>query len=223
MQRNRCSTSAEYAPLRDRRSGGPVVPDRKSRVTRVWSVGLTRTHGDDMANVLHVNVWSNALTRGVVRWPTLDTAAYTGNPLGSHETSDALLGDAHLPLGQFHVNSGSSIRPAALEVDRPDLPGQHAVAQHARRRTSLRPRVVAAGGDAQDPTHRRYGILGPVRAHELESLDGIDPVSRANQAAAFDNISRSSRNCRFSRRSRRSSSRSADVSPSERDPLSRSA
>ena len=42
-------------------------------MTRVWSVGLTRTHGDDMANVLHVNVWSNALTRGVVRWPTLDS------------------------------------------------------------------------------------------------------------------------------------------------------
>jgi hypothetical protein len=45
--------------------------------------------------------------------------------------------------------------------------------------------------------------------HELESLDGIALVSRANQATAFERIARSSRSWRTSRRSRRSSSRSS--------------
>jgi hypothetical protein len=48
-------------------------------------------------------------------------------------------------------------------------------------------------------------------------------VSRANQAAAFDRISRSNLGWRFSRRSRLSSSRSAVVRPSARRPALRSA
>ena len=59
--------------------------------------------------------------------------------------------------------------------------------------------------------------------HEPEPFGGIVFVCRANQAAAFDRISRSSRSCRFSRRSRLSSSRSAVVSPSLRWPALRSA
>jgi hypothetical protein len=58
------------------------------------------------------------------------------------------------------------------------------------------------------PTHR---ILGLVGSHESEDLGGIDPVSRANQAAAFARISCSSRSRRFSRRNRSNSSRSAAV------------
>jgi len=38
-------------------------------------------------------------------------------------------------------------------------------------------------------------IAGLVRLHELVDSGGIEPVSRANQAAAFARISRSSRNC----------------------------
>ena len=38
----------------------------------MWSNALTRPHGDDKAKVPLVHVWSNALTRSVVRWPTLD-------------------------------------------------------------------------------------------------------------------------------------------------------
>ena len=48
-------------------------------------------------------------------------------------------------------------------------------------------------------------------------------VSCANQAAAFDKMSRSTFSCRFSRRSRVSSVRSAVVRPSVRRPASRSA
>src|SRR5207302_5757668 len=73
---------------------------------------------------------------------------------------------------------------------------------------------AAHGGDLMD---------GLVCGHELESLDGIVLVSRANQAAAFERIARSSRSCRFSRRSRRSSSCSSVVRPSVRSPASRAA
>ena len=41
-----------------------------------------------------------------------------------------------------------------------------------------------------------------MRSYELVDPDGIESVSRANQAAAFDRISRSMRSCRTSRRSR---------------------
>jgi hypothetical protein len=54
----------------------------------------------------------------------------------------------------------------------------------------------------------------------LERRDGVAPVSRANQAAAFARISRSSRGTRISRRRRLSSSRSAVVRPSLRRPSS---
>ena len=91
-----------------------------------------------------------------------------------------------------------------------------------RRATPL-PRVVPAGGDIQQATLCGYRIVGLVRPHELVSSDGIEPASRANQAAAFANISRSRFNCRFSRRSRRISSRSWVVSPSASLPSSRSA
>ncbi len=52
-----------------------------------------------------------------------------------------------------------------------------------------------------------------VIAHEPEPFAGIAFVSRANQAAAFERISRSSLSRRFSRRRRLSSSRSAVVRP----------
>ncbi len=80
------------------------------------------------------------------------------------------------------------------------------------------PRVVPAGGDLQHPAHARNRILGLMRSYELVDPDGIESVSRANQAAAFDRISRSMRSCRTSRRSRASSSWSLLRSPSVRLP-----
>ena len=91
------------------------------------------------------------------------------------------------------------------------------------RRATPCPSVVPTGGDAQQATLCGYRIVGLVRPHELVSSDGIEPASRANQAAAFANISRSRFNCRFSRRSQRISSRSWVVSPSASLPSSRSA
>ena len=57
--------------------------------------------------------------------------------------------------------------------------------------------------------------------YELESLDGSELVSQANQAAAFRRMSRSSRRALTSRRRRRTSSRSSAVRPSARRPSSR--
>ena len=71
--------------------------------------------------------------------------------------------------------------------------------------------------------HRGYWITILIRLHESEDFSGIEPVSRANQAAAFDRISRSMRSCRFSRRRRTNSFRSSVVNPSLRLPSSRSA
>jgi len=100
---------------------------------------------------------------------------------------------------------------------------QRRVRDGARRPPSASPRVVPAGGDIQQSAHRGHGVCGLVLLHELESFGGTELVSRANQAAAFDKISRSIFSCRFSRRSRRNSSRSAVVNPSALRPSSRSA
>lgn len=98
-------------------------------------------------------------------------------------------------------------------VNGADALDQRRVAFRASRRRPFRPRIIAAGGDAQHPA---YGDRknGPVCAHESEPLDGTAFVSRANQAAAFERILRSSLSCLFSLRSRASSLRSALARPS---------
>src|SRR5713226_7542758 len=105
-------------------------------------------------------------------------------------------------------------------MNRADARREFRVGARPRRWRPLAPRIVAAGGDGQHPAHRGNPVIGLIRVHELERRDGTEPVSVANQAAAFDSISRSSRSTRFSRRSRLSSSRSAVVSPSLRRPSS---
>src|SRR3989442_714175 len=116
-----------------------------------------------------------------------------------------------------------AVRPARVAVHRLDLSGHLHIGPRARRERALAPRVIPAGGDTQRATQGGHGMHGLMCGHELESLDGIEVVSRANQAAAFLRISRSSRSARFSRRSRRTSSCSTVVSPSWRRPASRSA
>src|ERR1700758_5752512 len=83
----------------------------------------------------------------------------------------------------------------------------------------LHPRIVAAGGDTQQLAHGDDRVTRLVIAHEPEPFAGIAFVSRANQAAAFERISRSTRSWRFSRRSWLSSSRSAVVRPPSPRPV----
>ena len=108
---------------------------------------------------------------------------------------------------------------------RPHVP--HGSARSARCRSfppqqpPLPPRIVAAGGDTQQSAHGGDRISRLVIAHEGEPFGGIAFVSRANQAAAFERISRSSLSWLFSRRRRLSSSRSAVIRPPSPRPVSR--
>lgn len=53
------------------------------------------------------------------------------------------------------------------------------------RRNALGLRVTPGGGDAQHQIHCGHRINGLIRSHVLEDLPCTEPVSRANQAAAF--------------------------------------
>src|SRR5262249_36967495 len=140
-----------------------------------------------------------------------------------HERRHALA--AHVdPLGcKLGVNAGGTIRPLGSRMDRNDAIPQHGILARAPRRAASRPRMIAAGGDAQNTAHRGHRMNGPVLAHESVSFGGTVFVSRANQAAARERMSRSTLSWRFSRRKRWSSWRSAEVNPSARRPSSRSA
>ena len=114
------------------------------------------------------------------------------------------------------MNTRRTICAPRTRVCGPDALGQPCILARPLRRTTFQPRVEAADGDPQQATCRRAPsvpdrcgdrIACPVRLHELEDPDGIESVSRANQAAAFARISRSRRSCLFSRRRRASSSR----------------
>ncbi len=122
-------------------------------------------------------------------------------------------GDLFTYAGQVPPsNSGRyTVRPVAFLVALLDFLQQLCVRLRSGRRGSLEPRIVSAGRDSQHSTLRGNRIFGLMSLHELEPPDGIEPVSRANQAVAFAKISRSSFTCRSSRFSRLSSSRSGVV------------
>jgi hypothetical protein len=121
------------------------------------------------------------------------------------------------------MNPRRAVRAARLPMARADLLEQSVVRLRPGARAAPVPRMVPAGGDAQDAAHRGNRMGGLIRLHESEPFEGIDPVARANQAAAFFRISRSSRSVAFSRRRRCSSVRSSAVRPSVRRPAFRSA
>ena len=95
----------------------------------------------------------------------------------------------------------------------PDPPQQRGVGNGMKGRWPMPPSVETSLGHAEHARHGGNREAGLVRAHEPEEPDDAAPVSRANQAAAFDKISRLTRNCLFSRRSRDNSSRSAALTP----------
>ena len=92
---------------------------------------------------------------------------------------------------ELGMDAGCAVGPARDAVNVADASEHCSIALGAGRRRPALPRVVPAGGDPQQPAHRGDGIEGPVGSHKLEDPDGIEPVSRANQAAAFASISRS--------------------------------
>ena len=127
----------------------------------------------------------------------------------SHQSSYALASDVDTVSGELGVNARRPVGTTAALMNVADARLEHIVALPAPRRLAVSPRVEPARGDAEHAGHRGGAVAGLIRSHELERFPGTEPVSRANQAAAFASISRSSRNRRFSRRRRRSSSRAS--------------
>src|SRR5438445_727372 len=149
--------------------------------------------------------------------------AHALQPGAPHQPGHPLTANVEAAGGELGMNPGDAVGPARLAMDRLDLRGEFHIGPGAGRQRPLAPGEVPAGGDTQhaaQPGDRMEGLMG---GHELESLDGLEVVSRANQAAAFFRISRSSRSCRTSRRSRRTSSRFSVVRPSVRWPASSAA
>jgi len=120
----------------------------------------------------------------------------------AHHTRHPIQARSVLLSLEIRVDPRRTVRPVALLVELLDLLQQHCVRPRSLRRPSLAPRVVPAGGNFQHATHHAHRVQRPVIAHELVPPDGIEPVSRASQAAAFAKISRSIFTWRTSRRSR---------------------
>src|ERR1022692_1528996 len=114
-------------------------------------------------------------------------------------------------------------RATRTTVNRIDLAGERDIDPCPLTHRAFIPGVVAALGNVKQPAHCPYRKGGLVHSHEPEERFGVALLSFANQAAAFDKISRSSFSCRFSRRSRVSSSRSLVVRPPSPRLASRSA
>ncbi len=125
---------------------------------------------------------------------------------------------AHALRLQLRVHPPRPVGLPRFHVDRRDPPAQRLALLRPPARRPLPPCVVPAGGDPQHTAHAGDRILPLVRSDESEHPYGIESVSRANQVAAFDRISRSIFSRRFSRRRRTSSSRSALRRPSCRLP-----
>jgi len=103
----------------------------------------------------------------------------------SHQARHPLTAHSHALIDQFGVDARRAIGASRTQMDPTDPLGKRDVLARTRRRRSLEPRVVPAGGDFQQAAHHGYRIVGRVCFHELEVSLGVEPVSRANQAAAF--------------------------------------
>src|SRR5947209_12843061 len=111
------------------------------------------------------------------------------------------------------MHARRSVRLPRRGMHGPDPLQQRLIRLRMSGRRPLEPSVVATLRDVEHARHDGDREGGLVRLHEPEDPDGTVPVSRANQAAARERMSRSCRNCLFSRRRRLSSSRSATDSP----------
>jgi hypothetical protein len=143
------------------------------------------------------------------------SAADTLQTCDPHQASHPLA--AHVKfvdVCQFGMNARRAIGAFRFLMDFMDPFAQLLIRLRSFRRLSLTPGVIATARDMQHTTHGFHWIEGLVRTHKLEDFGGTASVSRANQAAAFDKISRSSRSCLFSFRSRANSAFSSLVRPS---------
>lgn len=105
--------------------------------------------------------------------------------VGLHQLGDTLAADLDTFLLQLGVDPRDTVGASGGIVDLHDALPEPLVLSSPCRGLALAPGEVAALGHAEHRTHRLHWVVGPVRVYESESLDGIEPLSLANQAAAF--------------------------------------
>src|SRR5258708_4438345 len=145
----------------------------------------------------------------------------TAKPGRSHQSCHALAAHANaVVIRKLGMYVRRAVDASGAPVDRLDLPGQRQIRSISFAHRSIQPRIEPASRNMQQSAHDPDRVGGLVHLHEPEERFEV-PLSVANQAAAFDRISRSSFSLRFSRRSRDNSSRSPVVNPPSPWPASR--
>src|SRR5690606_13660548 len=139
----------------------------------------------------------------------------------AHQPGHALAADVNAVIvRQLGVDARGPVGLPRAAVDRADRARQFQIPPLPLAHRAFQPGVKPAPGHAKQSAHDLDRMGGLIRLHEPEErFEG--PFSVANQAAAFERMSRSSFSRRFSRRRRCSSSRSALVSPPSPLPASR--
>ena len=126
-------------------------------------------------------VRGRTMARLPARGARAPTPAHPRPPRLTHQPSDPFAPDPAPPGRQAR-------RVPEAPRRRPQTPREWSGPRRATPRHAspvATPRVVPAGGDTQHPAHRGHPMMSLIRPHELEDLPGTEPVSRANQAAAF--------------------------------------
>jgi hypothetical protein len=116
-------------------------------------------------------------TRRPLRRGRPPAATHALDPFLAHEATDALLTHALSSLMELGMNAWPAIGTIRPLVDRPNLLPQLGITPGSRARSTLSPRVVAAGGDIQHSAHGGDRIHGLMRSHEPEDFGGIPVVS----------------------------------------------
>lgn len=142
---------------------------------------------------------SSALGLRSLRRDNKAPAAHTSQSCHSHEPRHTLPANALASISQIAENTRCAVRLARSLVARNDLGYEKSIVCRSLRYRPFQPRVVSAARDAEHAAQCRKWEHGLVIPHEPEDPSGIVPVSLANQAAAFDKMSRSSLSCLFSR------------------------
>jgi hypothetical protein len=141
------------------------------------------------------------------------SAAYACQSRCLLQPFDTLAANVDTLISQLGMDARRAVGLFGRAVNLDDPFGQAPIRHGARRWCARSPCMETAARYAQNARHGLDRENGLVRGHQFEDLD--EPSSSlANQAAAFDRMSRSMRSRRFSLRRRRSSSRSGLVGPS---------
>src|SRR5450631_1237385 len=160
-------------------------------------------------------------TRIGLRCDDIAAQRCTAKPGRSHQSCHTLAAHANsVVISELGMYVRRAVDASGAPMDRLDLPGQRQIRSISFAHRSIQPRIESTSRYMQQSAHDPDRVGGLVHLHEPEERFEV-PLSVANQAAAFDRISRSSLSLRFSRRNRDSSSRSAVVNPPSPLPASR--